>query len=164
MTAEHSPVKPDQTTDSEFVNQLKDQLKTAWEQLPDEAKVTMALELLEDMEEGARLSFRETFDTSWPTTSESVPATIALLMITPNDLEQIGLDEEEIGLFDEEKLREMSLNIRHHYVVQGFWEELKYHATHFLGSLRKPNLPSGKGPRRYDLLRTEAGTHGKPSS
>ncbi len=132
-------MKPDQTPDSEFVNQLKDQLKTAWEQLPDGEKVTMAVELLGDLEEGERRSFREALDTRWPITSESTPATFALLMITPDDLEQIGLDEEEIGLFDEEKLREMSLDIRNHYVVHGFWEELKYHTTHFIGSLRKPN-------------------------
>ncbi len=132
-------MKPDQTPDSEFVNQLKDQLRTVWEQLPDEEKAKMAVELLEDMEEGERRSFREALDTRWPISSESIPATFALLMITPNDLEQIGLDEEEIGLFDDAKLREMSLDIRHHYVVQGFWEELKYHTNHFLGGLRKPN-------------------------
>ena len=99
----------------------------------------MAVELLDDMEEGERLSFRETLDTKWPITSESVPATFALLMITPDDLAQIGLDEEEIKIFDDEQLQKMSAEIRHHYVVQGFWEELKYHTIHFLGDLRKPD-------------------------
>ncbi|MAT96387.1 MAG: hypothetical protein CL608_04520 [Anaerolineaceae bacterium] len=97
----------------------------------------MAVELLEDLEEGERVSFRETFDTRWPITSESVPATFALIMITPDDLEQIGLVEDEIELFNEEKLREMSLGIRNHYVSHGFREELKYHTNHFLGGLRK---------------------------
>lgn len=97
----------------------------------------MAVELLEDMEEGERLSIREAIDTSWPITSESVPATFALIMITPDDLAQINLDEEEIKLFNDEKLQEMSLDIRNHYIIHGFWEELKYHTTHFLGGLRK---------------------------
>lgn len=99
----------------------------------------MAVTLLEDLEERERHLFREVFDAKWPITSESVPATFALIKITPSDLAQIGLDEEEIMFFDESRLQEMSTEIRDHYVVQGFWEELKYHTTHFLGNLRKPN-------------------------
>ncbi|MBK8903080.1 MAG: hypothetical protein IPM53_17960 [Anaerolineaceae bacterium] len=139
MSAENFSSKPEQIPDSEFVNQLKDQLRATWEKLPDGEKATMAIELLKDMEEVERLSFRETLDARWPITSESVPATFALINITPDDLEQIGLDEEEIEFFDESKLQEMSTEIRDHYVVQGFWEELKYHTNHFLGGLRKQN-------------------------
>lgn len=137
MAAENFSRKPEQIPDSEFVNQTKDKLRTAWEQLPQEEKATIAVELLEDLEEGERVSFREAFDTRWPITSESVPATFALIMIKPDDLAQMGVDEEEIELFNDESLREMSLDIRNHYVVHGFWEELKYHANHFLGGLRK---------------------------
>ena len=139
MTAEHSQAKPDQTPNPESANQLRDGLRTLWKQLPDEEKATMAVELLEDLEERDSLSFREAFDTKWPVTSESVPATFALIMITPDDLAQIGLEEDEIGMFDQGKLQEMSTEIRDHYVVQGFWEELKYHTNHFLGDLQKPD-------------------------
>lgn len=135
MTAEHSQENLDQTPDSESVNHLKDQLRTMWEQLPDEEKTMLAIELLEDMEEGERLSFRKALDTRWPVTSDSIPAAFGLIMITPGDLDQIGLVEGEIELFDDEQLQKMSAEIREHYVVQGFWEELKYHTMHFLGSL-----------------------------
>ena len=134
MTAEHSLGKPDQTPDTETVNHLKDQLKAVWQQLPVEQKATMAIELLEDVMAGEEsVTFREALDRRWPVTSESIHGTFALLTITHNDLEEIGLLEDEIKLFDEEKLRELSSEIRNHYVVQGFWEELKYHTAHFLG-------------------------------
>lgn len=134
MTAEHSLGKPEQTPDTETVNHLKDQLKAVWRQLPDEQKATMAIELLDDVMGGVeRPSFREALDRRWPVTSKSIHATFALLTITHDDLEEIGLVEDEIKLFDEEKLQELSTDIRHHYVVQGFWEELKYHTAHFLG-------------------------------
>lgn len=133
MTAEHSPEKPDQTF-SESVVHLKDQLKAVWRQLPNEEKATIAVELLEDVMAGEEgLSFREALDKRWPVTSNSIHATFALLTITHDDLAEIGHVEDEIKLFDEEKLRELSSEIRHHYVVQGFWEELKYHTAHFLG-------------------------------
>ena len=139
MTAENAAEKLDQTPDSESANQLKDQLKETWEQMQDDDKDTMALELIETLVEEERLSFREALDIRWPITSESLPATFALLTITPDDLVQIGLVEEDIELFNDDKLQEMSTEIRDHYVVQGFWEELKYHTIHFLSSLRKPN-------------------------
>lgn len=137
MTAENATEKQSHTLGGESVNQLKDQLKAIWEQLPDEDKATMALELIEAFVEEERLSFREALDIRWPITSESLPATFALLTITPDDLAQIGLVEEDIELFDDDKLQEMSTDIRDHYVVQGFWEELKYHTNHFLGGLQK---------------------------
>lgn len=134
MTAEHSPEKPGQTLDSESVAQLKDQLKAVWQQLPDEQKATMAIELLEGVMAGEeRPSFREAVDRRWPVTSQSIHATFALLTITHDDLAEIGLVEDEICLFDEEKLWELSSEIRHHYVIQGFWEELKYYTAQFLG-------------------------------
>lgn len=139
MTVENFSRTPDQVPDLEFISQLQEQLKVAWEQLPDTEKASTAVMLLEDLEERERHLFREAFDTKWPITSESVPATFALIKITPDDLAQIGLDEEEITFFDESRLQEMSTEIRDHYVVQGFWEELKYHTTHFLGSFRKPD-------------------------
>lgn len=139
MTAENVIERQGQTLDGESVNQLKDQLKATWEKLPDEDKATVALELIETLVEGERLLFREALDIRWPITSESLPATFALLTITPDDLAQIGLVEEDIELFDDDKLQEMSTDIRDHYVVQGFWEELKYHTNHFLGGLQKHN-------------------------
>ena len=139
MTVEHPRQKSEQLPVVESANRLKDQLRAVWEQIPDEAKATLAVELLKDLEERERLSFRVAFDTRWPIASESVPATFALISISPDDLAQIGLVEEEIERFDDDKLRQMSTDIRDHYVAHGFWEELKYHTAHFLGGLRKPN-------------------------
>lgn len=137
MTTERSAEKPDQTLDSESVAHLKDQLQAIWQQLPDEQKATIAIQLLEDVMSGEeKLSFREALDKRWPVTSESIYRTFALRTITPDDLEEIGLVEDEIQCFDADKLQELSNEIRHHYVVQGFWEELKYHTAHFLGGIR----------------------------
>jgi len=133
MSAEHSHKESKQMPDSEPVQHLKSQLKTAWKELPDEHKAAMALELMKDLMEGEdRLTFRETIDRQWPVRSESVHATFALLTITHDDLRQIGLDDEQASLIGDDKLSEMSEDIRDHYVVQGFWEELKYHITHVL--------------------------------
>lgn len=137
MTVEHSRQKPDQLPVVDSANQLKDQLRATWEQIPDEDKEMIALELLEALEEERRRSLREAIDIRWPITSDSIPATFALILISPDDLAQIGLVEDEIELFDDDKLRQMSTDIRDHYVVQGFWEELKYHTVHFLGGLQK---------------------------
>lgn len=125
-----------QSVDTELTNHLRDQLRATWEQVPAEEKSTVLLDLMESMTENERLSFQEAFFTKWPTTSANIPANFALMMITPDDLKQINLDEEEIERFNKEELRELSFNIRHHYVVQGFWEELKYHTAHFLGESR----------------------------
>lgn len=134
MTVERSLQKPDQSLDAESISHLKDQLKAVWQQLPDEDKAAMATELLEDVMTGEEsISFREAVDRRWPVTSQSIHATFALLTITHNDLVEIGLVEDEIKLFDEDKLQELSNNIRDHYVIHGFWEELKYHTAHFLG-------------------------------
>lgn len=119
------------------VNHLIDQVRVAWEQLPDEQKAIKIIELLENViVEDKRQAFRETLDKHWPVNSNSIHATFALITITQEDLEEIGLIEDEAKFFDAEKLRELSMDIRDHYVNQGFFEELKYHTNHFLGGIR----------------------------
>lgn len=147
MTAENCSKKPVQIPDSENRNQLQNQLSAVWEQLAEEDRVIMAIELLADMGNEERLIFQEALDSRWPITSDSMPATFALLTITPDDLQQIGLVEDEIKLFDEAKLKELSTEIRNHYVAQGFWEELKYHTTHYLGEAAKNTTSSADNPQ-----------------
>ena len=99
MSVEHRPEQPKLSPDAQRLLQLKEQLTTSWQELPAEHKASMALVLVEDlMESEYRLWFREALDTRWPVTSGTIHNGFALIQVSTDDLQEIGLDEAEIAL------------------------------------------------------------------